>query len=256
MRICKILVILLLVSAFLSSCISKKDVLYFQDIETLNTSKNEISYNTTIRPNDLLSIFVAGGSPEAVSAFNPTVGVTQQNGSSTGYSPSNTYLVDQYGAIEFPLVGSITVGNLSRTEALEKLKEAVSIYVKEPVINLRIINFTISVLGEVKRPGTYSINDENISLLKALGLAGDLTIYGDRKNVVLIREANESKIYKVIDLTSASILGSEFYYLQQNDVLIVSPNKAQVQSAAFSRSTAILFSIAGLALAVITLFTR
>lgn len=256
MQIYKILLVSLLISMFLSSCISKKEVLYFQDIETLNTSNTDISYNTTIRPNDLLSIFVLGGSPESVSVFNPTGGTTIEDGVTGSISASNTYLVDQHGAIEFPLVGSIVVGDLSRTEALEKLKKEVSLYVKNPVINIRILNFTISVLGEVKRPGTYTINDENISLLKALGLAGDLTIYGNRKNVMLIRESNGIKSYREIDLTSVAILDSDYYYLQQNDVLVVSPNKAQVQSAAFSRSTGIFFSIAGLALTIITLLTR
>jgi len=245
----------LIYSIFLcTSCISKKEVLYFQDIETLPNKEQNTDYKTVIRPNDLLSITVSSQDPESVAIFNPVAGAS--NALRTTNENLGTYLVDSNGNIEFPYLGTVNIGNKSRIDALGVLSEGISKYTKDAVINLRVINFTISVLGEVQNPGTFTIPDERITVIEALGLAGDMTIFGERKTVKVIREENGKKTYGELDFTSIDIVNSPFYYLQQNDVLIVSPNSAQIQSGAFNRNSTVFISIAGIIISVLTIFTR
>src|SRR5690606_29050746 len=132
---------------------------------------------------------------------------------------------------EFPVLGTVQVAGLTRQELIKHLKEEVSEYVQDPILNIQIINFQVTVLGEVNRPGTFTVPDERLSLSKALGLAGDLTIYGKRDNILIIRETGETKEYKYVDLTDSALLNSPYYYLQQNDVVYVEPNSAQMQGA-------------------------
>jgi len=239
---------------FLSSCISKKEVLYFQDINTLTEKEQNDNYTSIIRPNDLLSITVSSQDPESVAIFNPVAGVG--NALRTSNENLGTYLVDSEGNIEFPYLGTINLGNKTRIEAVALLSEGISKYAKEAVINLRILNYTISVLGEVQRPGTFTVPDERITVIEALGLAGDMTIFGERKTVKVIRENNGIKSYGELDFTSIDIVNSPFYYLQQNDVVIVSPNSAQIQSGAFNRNAPVFVSIAGIIISVLTILTR
>lgn len=236
-----------------SSCVSKKEILYFQDIETLNTEMQLENHTTVIRPNDLLSITVTSQDPAAVAIFNPSLG---NNGTGVVESGVGKYLVDADGNIEFPYLGTINIGNKSRKDAIALLQEGINVYVKEAVINLRILNFTVSVLGEVAVPGNFTIPDERLTVLEALGLAGDMTIFGERKTVKVIREQDGKRSYGNLDFTSIDVVNSPFFYLQQNDVIIVSPNNAQVQSAGFNRNTGVFISIAGILIAVVTLFTR
>ncbi len=237
-----------------SSCISKKEVLYFQDIETLSENYESSNYNTIIRPNDLLSITVSSQDPESVAIFNPVAGAS--GALRTTNDRLGTYLVDADGNIEFPYLGTIKIANKTRIEAVEQLREGISVFAKEAVINLRILNFTVSVLGEVQRPGTFTVPDERITVLEALGLAGDMTIFGQRKTVKVIREEKGLKIYGELDFTSIDVVNSPFYYLQQNDVVVVSPNSAQIQSGAFNRNSTIFISIAGIIISVLTILTR
>jgi len=244
---------LLLVSFITSSCISKKEILYFQDIENIsNLQKENVNYKTVIRPNDILSIVVSGIDQKTVEPFNPV---------STASTSSNqprlqTYLVDESGNIEMPVIGTMKLGYLTRFEAIELLKKEILKYVNEPVINLRILNFTVSVLGEVQRPGTFTIQDERITVLEALGLAGDMTIFGKRKKIYVVREENNIKSYGELDITSIDFINSPYYYLQQNDVVIVSPNKARIQGAAFNRNTPVFISVAGILISVISVLSR
>ncbi len=236
----------------MTSCVSKKEILYFQDIENLEAnSQNNVGYKTVIRPNDLLSIIVTGLNPEAVEPFNP-VSATSRNATER----LQTYLVDESGNIEMPLVGTINLGYKTRKEAVDLLKKEISKYVNDPVINLRILNFTISVLGEVTQPGTYTVPDERITIIEALGLSGDMTIFGKRKKIVVIREENNIKSYGELDITSINIVNSPYYYLQQNDIVIVSPNHARMQGAAFNRNTPVFISLAGILISVISVLSR
>ncbi len=248
---------LLSIALIATSCVSKKKVLYLQDIEQIVDNPANTNYNISIRSNDLLTINISALNPEAVAPFNqPLVARTSLDGTVQSAQQLQTYLVSVDGTIEFPLVGTVKIAGLTRTEATEKIKELVSEYVKEPIVNIRILNFKVSVLGEVQRPGTFTINDERITILEALGLSGDMTIFGDRKNVKVIREINGVKSYGELDFTSASIIDSPFYYLQQNDVVIVSPNQAQIQSSSFNRNTSVFISIAGIIISVISVLTR
>ncbi|EAQ40269.1 polysaccharide biosynthesis/export protein [Dokdonia sp. MED134] len=250
----RITALVLLFSLVCTSCISKKEVLYFQDIEALNNQTDNTNYNTIIRPDDLLSITVSSQDPESVAIFNPVAGAA--NALRTTNDRLGTYLVDSNGNIEFPFIGTLQIANKTRVEAIALLKGEINKYAKEAVVDIRILNFSISVLGEVQRPGTFTIPNERITVLEALGLAGDMTIFGERKTVKIIREENGVKSYGELDFTSIDVVNSPFYYLQQNDVVIVSPNKAQVQSGAFNRNSTIFISIAGIIISVLTILTR
>ena len=250
----KISLILLACVAFCSSCISKKEVLYFQDIESLTGQNQNTNYNTVIRPDDLLSVTVSSQDPESVAIFNPVAGAA--NALRTSNDRLGTYLVDKNGNIEFPYLGTLAIANKTRIEAIQLLRDRIREFAKEAVIDLRILNFSISVLGEVQRPGTFTIPNERITVLEALGLAGDMTIFGQRKTVKIIREEEGIKTYGELDFTSIDLVNSPFYYLQQNDVIIVSPNKAQIQSGAFNRNSTIFISIAGIVISVLTILTR
>ncbi|WCO03085.1 polysaccharide biosynthesis/export family protein [Psychroserpens ponticola] len=241
----KLLSIFVLIIA--SSCASRKDIVYFQD-EPLNEDSqlenmSELSYKT----NDILTIDVSSIEPAAVMPFNLSpVSYANTNNSSSLNANGNllrqTYLVDPNGNIEFPVLGTLSVGGLTRTQATEMLKEKLREYVKDAIVNIRLINFTVTVLGEVNRPGTYTIQDERISLSEALGLAGDLTIYGKRDNVFLIREVDGKKKYAKLDLTSINVVNSPVYYLTQNDVIYVEPNKAQVRQSTYNQNTSVIIS--------------
>ena len=238
------------------SCASKKDVLYLQDIDSLNTEMDTLKNTPVIRKNDLLAITVSSVDKISAQPFNlPVVAVGNQT-QVMGNQQLQTYLVDANGNIEFPVLGTIKVAGLTKINAVEYLKKEISKYVKNPIINLRITNFKVSVLGEVSRPGTFTIQDERITILEALSLAGDMTVYGKRKDVLVIREENGKKTYNKLDFTKASLLTSPYYYLQQNDVVMVSPNGAQVQSSAFNRNTSVYVSIISLLITVATLLTR
>lgn len=255
MNINKILIIVSVISLMIS-CASKKDVLYLQDIELSNSEYDLTKNSPIIRRNDLLSITVSSVDKKSAIPFNLPVIATGSQNAITGSQRLQSYLVDENGTIEFPVLGNIQLAGLTKTKAVEYLKEEISKYVKNPIINLRITNFKVSVLGEVSRPGTFAIQDERITILEALSLAGDMTVYGKRKDVLVIREENGKKTYNKLDFTKASLLNSPYYYLQQNDLVMVSPNKAQVQSSAFNRNSSTYVAIASVIVALITLITR
>ncbi|AEE20732.1 polysaccharide export outer membrane protein [Dokdonia sp. Hel_I_63] len=246
--------VVVLIAFFFSSCVSKKDVLYFQDVENISSKDNSNDYEVIVRPNDLLTIYVSALSPEAVLPFNPMF--TSSGISRNGDERLQTYLVDNKGNIDFPLIGSLAIGGKTKQKVIELIQERISTYVKNPIVNLNIINYTISVLGEVARPGSFTISDERITILEALGRAGDMTLFGDRKTVTIIREQDNRKIYGQLDFTSIDAINSPYYYLNQNDVVIVSPNKAQVQSSGFNRNSSIFISIAGIIISVIAVLVK
>ncbi len=243
----------------LTSCVSEKDILYLQDVDKLQQDSDLGTYKTILRPNDLLSILVSSYDLDAVRPFNLSsvapdqISMSQGNTSQQGQS----YLVDAEGNIEFPVLGKVKVAGSSRIEVVKLLKDQIAQYVKDPIVNVRIINYKITVLGEVTKPGTFTIPDERISILGAIGLAGDLTIYGKRDEVLVIREKEDGvKTYEKLDLRSKSIFKSDFFYLQQNDVVVVSPNKVQVKQAGVNSSTSLYFSIATLLVGIATLVVR
>ena len=209
-----------------SSCVSRQEIVYFQnDVQSTNYEPDK---NLRIRPNDQLTIRVATPEPEAALPFNLTKSVVSEIG---GNVELETYMVSDSGTIEFPVLGTVEVAGLNTFELSEKIRAAISIYVKDAIVNVRVLNFKISVLGEVKDPGTFVIQDDYISLTQALGMAGDLTIYGQRENVMVIREMDGKKTKAYLDLTDFEAVNSPFFHLRQNDVVYVEPKGTKRQSA-------------------------
>ncbi|WP_369765666.1 polysaccharide biosynthesis/export family protein [Flavobacterium sp. WC2429] len=246
-------IILFLMVLLLFSCASRKDVVYYQDIDSITNQEKTNSYEVKIQADDLLMITVFGEDPEIALPFNlksPTV-----SASSGGQSPLS-YLVDANGTIDFPVLGSLKVSGLTRSEMLKMLQDKIKVYIKNPIINLQITNFKVSVQGEVNAPGTYPIASNRITLIEALTMARDLTIYGKRNNILIIREVDGVKSYNRVDITKAGFINSPFYYLAQNDVIYVEPNKSKIGAAAVGPSTGLIFSVTSLLIAVITLIIR
>ena len=229
----------------LFSCTSKKNIVYYQNIDATNTSQNITTYEVKIQPDDLLMIIVSAEDPEIAMPFNLTsisVPNTANLQSVTSQQIFQSYLVDRNGNIEFPVLGEIQVGGKTRTEVLQLLKDKIGVYIKNPIINMRIMNFKVSLQGEVNFPGTYSVSTERITLIEALSMAKDLTIYGKRNNILIIREINGVKSYNRVDITKADFINSPFYYLTQNDVVYVEPNNTKVNAAAVGPNTSVIIS--------------
>ena len=240
-----------------SSCVSKKDIVYFQNDE-IDQVKVSNSYKTVIKPDDLLQITITALDIEAVRPFNlAAVTYSSSSNSAIGVAQQQTYLVDTKGEIEFPVLGKIKIGGLTRDEAINLLKGKLSPdYIKEPNINISIANYKISILGDVKVPGSYNISNERITILDALALAGDVNISAQRNNILIIREEGAKKVQYRVDLRSNKLLTSAVYYLQQNDVVYVEPNYARIQSASANSSTSLFISITGLVITIVSLLTR
>ena len=226
----KKIVLLVFSLILLLSCASKKKVVYLQDIDQIKSYDSSTLYEPKLQPDDLLSIIVSAENPELSVPFNlPQIqGNYEINNNQNGIK---TYLVDNFGFIEFPVIGKLKLGGLTRTQATAKLVTAVGEYIKNPIINLRILNFKVSILGEVLKPSSFTLSSERITLLEAISMAGDLTIYGKRNNILIIREAEGKKTYNRVDITKSDFLNSPFYYLAQNDIVVVEPNKTRVNAS-------------------------
>ncbi|GAA4771928.1 MULTISPECIES: polysaccharide biosynthesis/export family protein [Flavobacterium] len=238
---------LLLALFLISSCSQQKKITYFQNIDQISEF-NGSSFEPTIQPDDLLMIIVSAPDQEAASPFNltteniPTV-IGQAN---MAQRQQQLYLVDKNGTIDFPVLGSINVGGVTKTEVVKLLKDKLLQYVKNPIVNMRIMNYKITVYGEVVKPGSYSVSSERITITEALSMAGDLTIYGKRNNIIVVREINGKKTVGRVDITKADFINSPFYYLSQNDLVYVEPNKAKSSSSTFNQNTSVWIAIASL----------
>lgn len=220
---------------WLSGCVSPKQLVYFQDISSTPDSIRLAPFSATIRPGDLLSVQVSSLNPEASAFFNPhpaqplTAAPSTLN-STTPLPAYNGYLVAPDNTITLPLIGKVVVAGLTNVQAASQIQTRLKDYLKEPTVSLRNLNFRITVLGEVARPSLFNISNEQISLPEALGLAGDLTVYGRRDNVLVIREENGKRTSVRLDLTRRDVFQSPYYYLHPNDVVYVEPVKARVAS--------------------------
>ena len=255
-----------LVAIFLfTSCQSYKKVPYLQDAEVVReTVQQEILYDARIMPKDLLTIVLACTSPELAVPFNLIVAspasVATGNTQVTTQSVLQPYLVDNNGNINFPVLGELKVGGLTKKEAEQLIVEKLKPYIKEtPIVTVRMVNYKISVIGEVARPGTFTISNEKVNLLEALAMAGDMTVWGLRENVKLIREGADGKQEIVtLDLNKAETLLSPYYWLQQNDIVYVTPNKAKARNSDIGNSTSLWFSatsiLVSLASLLVTIF--
>ncbi|MFV0572419.1 MAG: polysaccharide biosynthesis/export family protein [Xanthomarina gelatinilytica] len=240
-----------------SSCTTSKEIIYFQDepLNSLNTLSTtpEITY----KPNDKLTINVSAIDPETVRPFNlPLITNSYDAINPQGTTTFQTYIVDEQGLIEFPVLGTLKIGDLTRKQATKLLTENISEYVKDPIVNIRLTNFTVTVLGEVNSPGTYTVEKEQMSLLEAIGLAGDLTIHGIRENVFLIREQDGVKRFTKFDLTSINVVNHPNYYIQQNDVIYIEPNPAKIRSASYNQNYVLIISAVGTLATIAAILVR
>ncbi|MHA7831055.1 MAG: polysaccharide biosynthesis/export family protein [Flagellimonas sp.] len=234
------LVCYLAISCLIFSCSPSKDVVYFQDASQFETLIDDNTFTTKFKVDDLVSIHVSTLDPEASAPFNLFRGLEE----GVAMRPEQVnYLVDKNGEIDFPVIGKVKIEGLSPSETRELLKDKLKDYLKDPIINIRIRNFTVTVLGAVNRPGTYPINGEQITILEALGYAGDISIKGRRDNVMVIRDFDGTKVYNRIDLNQKGALKSPVYYLTQNDVVYVEPNKSGKSQSSLDQRASIAISI-------------
>ena len=255
---------LLLLPFLLTACQSYKKVPYFQNVEVVNeVEQQEKLYDAKIMPKDLLTIVVSCTNPELAIPFNLTVasnaGIAVSTSSYVTTQPVlQPYLVDNEGNINFPVLGELKLGGLTKREAEQLIIDKLKPYMKEtPIVTVRMVNYKISVIGEVTRPGTFTISNEKVNLLEALAMAGDMTVYGLRDNVKLIREdANGKQQIVTLDLNKAETILSPYYWLQQNDIVYVTPNKAKARNSDVGNSTSLWFSATSILVSVVSLLVN
>lgn len=241
------------IACLVTSCSSPKGVVYFQDADQFETLVDENNFTTKFKVDDLVSIHISTLDPEASAPFN-LYKVSEED----GIRPEQvSYLVDKNGEIDFPVIGKIKIEGLSPSETRELLREKLADYLKDPIINIRIRNFTVTVLGAVNRPGTYPINGEQITIMEALGYAGDINIKGRRDNIMVIRDFDGTKVYNRINLNQKESLKSPVYYLTQNDVVYVEPNRSGKTASNLDQRASIAVSIISvLVTSTVVLLTR
>ncbi|MFY0483140.1 polysaccharide biosynthesis/export family protein [Flavobacterium sp. PLA-1-15] len=252
-----------ILTMLLTSCASREKIVYYQDIKNLSSSENK-TYEPLLKPDDLLMIFISAPDPEAAAPFNlSTVSLAGNTGSglsnvenSGGQVRYQTYLIDSNGYIQFPIVGNIKLGGLTREAALLSIKTSLKKYIQEPIVNLRILNYKVTVQGEVVRPGVFNILTERVTLPEAISMAGDMTIYGKRDNVLIIREVDGVRTSNFVDMTKSDFINSPFYYLSQNDLIVVEPNKTRVNSSVVGPNISVIISSLSLLITVVALLVR
>ena len=251
MRKLKRLTLGALLAFLLVSCQSYKKVPYLQDTAFVNdTEQSARQAGVKVMPKDLLTIAVSCSTPELAAPFNLVNSGTASRtegktvGQGTASSALQQYLVDNQGNINFPVLGEIHVGGLTKLEIENLIIDKLKVYLKEaPLVTVRIVNYRISVLGEVTKPGSFVVSNEKINLLEALAMAGDLTIYGMRDNVKLIRTGQDNKQEIVtFDLNKTETVMSPYYQLQQNDIVYVTPNKTKAKNSDIGVSTGLWIS--------------
>ena len=224
-------ILLLAAAAFcaLPGCTSSKDILYFQDIDQVTPEKIEAQYEPVIMKDDKLQIIVSGPDKSVVMPYNFTL----SNNTTTGYTSTSSvvpYLVDSHGEIDMPGLGRIHVEGMRRMDLVNHITELLTSQglVKDPVVSVSFLNFRITVLGEVRSPGTYTVSSERVTVLQALGMAGDLLINADRSDILLIRDVDGKQTHYTFDLTKSDILNSPYFYLHQNDVIYVPQSATRI----------------------------
>lgn len=239
----------------LDSCSSTKKVPYFQNIDAVDLSQSKGLYDAKIMPKDELSIMVSTTDPAASSPFNITT--ASASGESSSKGSGQTYLVDNDGNINFPIIGKIHVQGDTKTQCESKIRDLLMPYMaatENPIVTVRMSGYHVTVMGEVGSPKVVPVTTEKMSILEALAQAGDLSVYGKRDNILLIREdATGEKHVTRLNLNDANIINSPYYYLQQNDVIYVQPNKVKATGASIGPSTSLWFSFIGIATSLTSL---
>jgi polysaccharide export outer membrane protein len=246
-------IIYLIVSvALLSACASRQEIAYLQPSD----AEPEFTYEDLaprIQNEDLLTITVSAADVSATIPFNQINPYQNNVASARDFAFKPTYMVDNKGEIDFPVLGKVKLGGLTRMEATEHLRSLLKQYIVDAGVNLTFANFKVTVLGEVRSPGTFTLMQERITVLEALGLAGDMTIKGTRGNVLLVREKNGKHETHRLNLLTDSLLSSPYFYLAQNDVLYVEPNRTQVRASRLGQDTNVIISVTSLFITIVTL---
>lgn len=254
--------VMMLLIMLMGSCASSKKVAYFQNIDSISLAASRGLYDAKIMPKDMLTITVITSNPEASAPFNlsvsNTIGTSGQLSATTGSLQG--YLVDNEGNINFPIVGKIHVEGLTKPQCEEIIRAKVKPYLNErenPIVTVRMSSYRVTVIGEVGHSAVIPVTTEKMSIVEALASAGDLSIYGRRDNVLLIREdSTGEKHAHRINLNDAHIFNSPYYYLQQNDIVYVQPNSVKSQNSGIGSSTSLWFSFVGIVTSVASLLVN
>lgn len=251
--------ILAALTVFVAGCASSKDILYFQDIDQVQLEKLTTEYEAVIKKDDRLVILVSGPDKMVCAPYNLTLGEVGNSGSA-GTNPETStlsYLVDGDGYINFPTLGPIKVEGMTRNHLVSYLTERIGMDVKDPIVYVAFKNYKITVLGEVRNPGTYTMDSEKNNILQALGKAGDLALTAKRDGILLFREVDGVMTHYTVDLKSSDLLQSPYFYLQQNDVIYVPANAQRVAAANANTSIwSIVLSSVTTMVAVLSLLLR
>lgn len=238
------------VAFILSSCTTKKEMIYFPEMaktaDIVQVIPDSIkNFESIIEPDDMLAISVTAMDPNAVAIFNlPLQNYLSAGATELMTTPAlQTFIVNSDGYIDYPVLGSIKVTGMTRDELTNYLKAQISQYVEDPIVSVQCTNYKFTILGEVTKPGSYEFGSERITILDALGKANDMTIYGNRTNVLVIREKEGVRTYHRVDLTQPDIFTSPYYYLQRNDIVYVEPNSARQGAARYSQENQYLVSV-------------
>lgn len=236
----------------LGSCASADQFRLLKDAP--NSEEKTADFQAVLQPDDLLMIVVSASDPLISQPYNLT-SASSSNGSNGGSSVMS-YQIDQDGYIQMPNLGRIQAAGKTRNELISFIEQLLSDKISNPVITVRILNFKISVQGEVLSPGTFPINTERITLLEALSMAGGPTLYGRRDNILIIREENGVKSFNKVDITKGDFIYSPYYYLSQNDVIYVEPNKTRINSSVIGPNIGVALSAISLLVSILVLTTR
>ena len=246
-HICKVgnyyVLFFILTALFVVGCASPEKVLYLQDVDSFKQHEIEDVYEVRLHKDDLLAIMVNSRDPELALPFNMPL-VTYQLGTNLGSAGQQRvlgYLVDSEGYIDFPILGKLKVDGLTRLQLTELIKHKLieEDLIKDPIVTVQLLNYKISVMGEVARPGSFTITSDRVTLLEALSMAGDLTIYGRRDRVAVIRETEGKRTVLYHDLRSVDLFSSPCYYLQQNDIVYVEPNRAKIGQSEINQNNSV-----------------
>lgn len=241
------LTLLFILAILITSCVPRERIVYFQgDLDAVSEVDR---YAVKIQADDLLEINVYGRDMAATKIFNQE--------SNLGQTTGKTYLVDEEGNIEFPVLGKVKLAGLTRNEAIQYMKGLLSKDIVDPGVSIAIKNYRITVLGEVTKPGTFPLENEKVTILEALGMAGDMTINGVRENVLVVREEGGERNYYRVNLASTEVFNSPVYYLAQNDVVYVEPNQNKINTSSnIIRNVSFGISLASFLITIVTLITR
>jgi polysaccharide export outer membrane protein len=246
-----------ILALFFVSCRSAEKTVYFQKSSSDSLVVSSPGFTPVFKVDDFLSVVITAEDPEAAQIYNLPPVTNSNQGYAVGNSAPYGYLVNANGEISLPVLGKIKVAGKSRMQLEDEIKVMLDGQLKNPTVQIQILNFKITVLGDVKAPGTFKIPNERITLLEAIGLSGDLKMSGERENVMVIRDSCGVKKEYRVNLTTNEVFSSPVYYLQQNDVVYVQPNAAARSEGTFWRATGpILISVSSLVVTTIAIITR